>query len=103
MDHAAELLITQAARLADRLEVIDRLLSGEAAAWLAVKIDGQVAQVVVTDVVREERQLSEVLRKLIMEIQRLRPEEPGEKGAAGQKTDPVVRIVTEHYGGRKRA
>jgi len=97
------LLITQAARLADRLEVLDRLLSGEAGAWLAVRVSGQVVEVRVTDVVREERQSSEVLRKLLVEITRMRS---AASSAAGDrvesKGDPLARIVTQIYG-RKRA
>ena len=95
-------LITQAARIADRLEVIARLLSGDPAGWLAVKVAGQVATVVVTDLVREERQQSEVLRKIIMDLQR---KSAGGKGGAGdgdsKSVDPVARIVSEHYGKRR--
>lgn len=96
-------LITQAARLADRLEVLDRLLSGDAGAWLAVKIAGQstIATVVVTDVVREERQLSEVLRKLMMDIGKLGG--TGNGPDSGPKVDRLAEIVAGHYGERKRA
>ena len=93
-------LIAQAARLADRLEVIARLLDGDPDSWQAVKIGGQVATVVVTDVVREERQLSEVLRKLMMDIQKLGGDDPK---SAGPKVDRLAEIVAGHYGGRKRA
>ncbi|MCV7208799.1 hypothetical protein [Mycolicibacterium canariasense] len=94
-------LIAQAARLADRLEVLARLNSGDAGAWLAVKVAGQVATVVVTDLVREERQQSEVLRKLIMDIQKLGGDDAGEQG--GPQVDRLAEIVANHYGGRKRA
>lgn len=98
----AELLITRGARLADRLEVLGRLLDGEPDAWLKVKIAGAVATVVVDDVLREERQLSEVLRKVIMDIRKLRGDEGSEKPPEAGATDPVERIVFEMYG-RKRA
>ncbi len=98
---ARSTLIAQAARLADRLEVLARLNSGDAGAWLAVKVAGQVATVVVTDLVREERQQSEVLRKLIMDIQKLGGDDAGEQG--GPKVDRLAEIVADHYGGRKRA
>lgn len=94
-------LIAQAARLADRLEVLARLLDGDPGAWLAVKVAGQVATVVVTDVVREERQLSEVLRKLMMDIQKLGGDV--DPKSAGPKVDRLAEIVAGHYGGRKRA
>lgn len=100
---ADRLLITQAARLADRLEVIARLLSGDAAAWLVVKVAGQALTLDVAAVVREERQLSETLRKLIGDIEKRRAEAEGGQGSGGPEkaVDPVERIVTEHYGGKR--
>ncbi|MCV7230682.1 hypothetical protein [Mycolicibacterium komossense] len=98
---AAKTLITQAARIADRLEVIARLLSGDAATWLAVKVDGQVAEVRLVGIVQEERQQSEVLRKLIMDIQAMRAKDDGAKGGDSgdpkRAADPLVQIVTAHY------
>ncbi|MCV7255672.1 hypothetical protein H7J86_26255 [Mycobacterium hackensackense] len=98
---ARKTLITQAARLADRLEVIARLLSGEADVLWTAKVAGQVANVVVTDLVREERQQSEVLRKLIMDIEKLGGGE-GSKDPSGSADDKLVRIISDHYG-KKRA
>lgn len=87
--------------MADRLEVIARMLSGDAGAWLAVKVAGAVLEVRVSDLVREERQQSEVLRKLIMDIERLRPVAGGGKGGGGEKVDRVAEIVAKHYGGKR--
>lgn len=95
-------LIQQAARLADRLEVLARFLEGDAGAWLAVKVAGQVATVVVTDVVREERQLSEVLRKLMMDIQKLGDAAGGPDPSRPQQ-NRLAEIVATHYGERKQA
>lgn len=103
-NHAAKALITQAARVKDRLEVIDRLLTGDPAAWLVVKVTGSVAEIRVTGIQAEERQLSEVLRKLIVNIQKMRDVDELKQGGQGdgKKDDPVARIVSQHYGGRKR-
>ncbi|AUV60779.1 terminase small subunit [Mycobacterium phage Rem711] len=98
MDPAASLLLTQAGRIADRLEVLDRMHSGDPGVWLAVKIAGEVAEVRVTATIREEAQQSEVLRKLIMDIQRMRPAGSGDDGAKSENA--VARIVAEIYGKR---
>ena len=98
-DYSVELLITQAARVADRLEVLGRLLDGDPNAWMAVRIDGQVVEVRVDGALVEERQLSEVLRKLIMDIQRIRAaDDNGGTGDGGsQQIDPLVAVVKQHY------
>ena len=96
MDPAAELLLTQAARVADRLEVLDRMHSGDPGVWLAVRVDGQVAEVRLVGTVREEAQQSEVLRKLIMDVQRMRPAGSGD--GSNSKPDTIARIVAEVYG-----
>lgn len=95
-------LIAQAARLADRLEVIARFLDGDPGAWQAVKITGQatIATVVVTDVVREERQLSEVLRKLLADILKLGDAGPADP--AGPNQNRLAELVATHYGKKER-
>lgn len=77
-------LVRQAARVADRLETIDQLLSGNAAAWCTVGIPrtdakrGRVmVEVRVDDLVREERSQTTVLRGLLAEIHRQRSGLPG--------------------------
>ena len=78
------MLIRQAARVADRLENIDRVLSGDARAWVRVGIprldtDGGrvVVEVTVDGLVKEERAQTTVLRNLLSEIHRQRSGLPG--------------------------
>ena len=99
MEPAAETLLTQACRVADRLEVLDRMHTGDPGVWLAVKIADQVAEVRLVGTVREEAQQSEVLRKLIMDIQRMRPAGSGD--GPNSKPDTIARIITEIYGKAK--
>lgn len=99
MEPAAELLLAQACRVADRLEVLDRMHTGDPGVWLAVRIADQVAEVRLVGTVREEAQQSEVLRKLIMDIQRMRPVGSGGDDSKG-KPDTIARIVAEIYGKR---
>ena len=77
------LLIKQAARVADRLDVLDRLISGRTETWLALDLGrvvvgegDQPARVVVEasidKPVLEERQQTTMLRHLLAEIHRQR-------------------------------
>lgn len=79
------ILVRQAARVADRIERIDELLSGDAKAWARVGIprldtDGGriVVEVHVSDLVKEERQQTTVLRNLLAEIHRQRSGQPAD-------------------------
>lgn len=72
-------LIRQAARVADRLDAIDRLLTGSADAWLVVSLPrsdekrGQlVVEVRVDSLVVEERNQTTLLRHLLSEVHRQR-------------------------------
>lgn len=77
------ILVRQAARVADRIERIDELLTGDAKAWARVGIprldtDGGriVVEVRVDDLVKEERQQTTLLRNLLAEIHRQRSGQP---------------------------
>jgi len=88
-------LIRQAARHADRLEAIDRVLSGDAKAWATVGLpritDGGVAkiEVRVDDLVKEERSQATALRSLLAEIHRQRSGLPGLPPGPGQEDDDL--------------
>lgn len=92
---AVSVLIEQAARNADRLDVINDLLSGDSKAWFEVEIAGQVAEVRVTNLVVEERQRSAALQRSIVDIQRMRGDRPGpaqSDGKARRGVSPIDRI-----------
>ena len=79
------ILVRQAARVADRIERIDELLTGDAKAWARVGIPrldtdgGRVTvEVRVDDLVKEERQQTTLLRNLLAEIHRQRSGQPPE-------------------------
>lgn len=65
-------LIEQAAHTADHLERINEVLRGDRQSWLELRIGAKTVEVVVTDLVRQHRQCSEQLRKLMFEIHRQR-------------------------------
>lgn len=89
-------LINQAARVADRLEVLDRLLSGDDPTWL--KIDGArvvevtpktvavIVEVRVDNPILEERQQTTVFRHLLAQIHQQRANIPG----GGDDDDDVM-------------
>jgi hypothetical protein len=89
-------LINQAARVADRLEGLDRLLSADESVWLrldavsVVELSPTVAEVRVDVRVDkplvEERNLSTVLRHLMADIHRQRANIPG----GGNDEDDVM-------------
>ena len=88
------ILVRQAARVADRIERIDELLSGDAKAWARVGIprldtDGGriVVEVHVSDLVKEERQQTTVLRNLLAEIHRQRSGQPADPPDPSKKED----------------
>lgn len=80
-------LIRQAARCADRLESLDRVLRGDASTWLRLEAaalvdrEGRVparvtVELKVDDVVREERQQSKLLSALLADVHRQRASMP---------------------------
>ena len=96
---ALKLLITQAARCADRLEALDRVLRGDASTWLRLeaaalvdrggKVPARVTvELKVDDAVREERQQAKLFATLLADIHRQRaalPPAPPSNGGTGGK------------------
>lgn len=71
-------MITEAGRIADRLQQIDDLLSGKKSAWMHVRTGrDQVLEVRVTDPLREARQQTSALVRLLGQIHRQRANIPG--------------------------
>lgn len=71
---AERLLIEEAARLADRLDVLDRVLTtgGDWLSFEPVTPDGVVVRVVVTNVLAEARQQQSTLKQLLAELRQAR-------------------------------
>lgn len=81
-------LIQQAGHIADYLERLHALHSGDADAWLKVKIGAKTVEVIVNDPLREMRMQSEQLRRLLAEIHRQRARLPG---GSDDDSDPLER------------
>jgi hypothetical protein len=72
------LLIREAGRIADRLDVLDELLTGKRSAWMHVRINrDQVLQVVINDALKEATALTMALSRLIGVIHKQRASIPG--------------------------
>jgi hypothetical protein len=95
------LLIRQAARCADRLEALDRVLRGDASTWLRLEAaamvdrEGKVparvtVELKVDDAVREERQQAKLFATLLADIHRQRaslpPAPPSNGGSTGKRS-----------------
>lgn len=72
------LMVTEAGRIADRLNELNDLLVGRKSAWMHVRINrDQVVVVQVTDPLKEARQQAGALVRLLSQIHRQRAEIPG--------------------------
>jgi len=66
-------MIVEAGRIAERLERLHELLSGQRSAWMQVRVNrDQVLEVRVDDAVREARQQTMSLIRLLAEIHKQR-------------------------------
>lgn len=90
------ILVRQAARVADRIERIDAVLSGDADAWVRVGIPRSddkrgriVVEVRVDDLVKEERQQTALLRNLLAEIHRQRSGQPADPPDPSKEDDDL--------------
>lgn len=74
---AIGVMVEESARIADRLERLDALLSGERSAWMQVKLgrDGS-AEIKVDNALQEARSQATALRGLLAEIWRQRAKVP---------------------------
>lgn len=66
------LMITEACRMADRLEQFDALLSGKQDAWMRLRVRDEVIEVQVDKVLQEARQCATVFRHYLADIHRQR-------------------------------
>lgn len=86
--YALTVLIVEAARIADRLEKLDDLLSGEQTLWARLHWSDRkkVYEVYIDNALSEARQQATVLKHLLAEIHRQRAQiktEPGDDDLAG--------------------
>ncbi len=65
-------LIKLAGDTADQYEHLSTMLGGDRATWTEVKIGAKTVEVIVTDVVRQQRATAEQLRKLLTSITAMR-------------------------------
>lgn len=83
-------LVEEACRLADRLDVLDRLLRGDDDAWVrlhSVNEDGSIVKVVLNNALAEARQQQIALKQLLAELRQSRaggtlPQTPGARPPA---------------------
>ena len=99
--YSVSLLIEQAARNADRLDVINDLLAGDSKAWFEVEIAGAVAEVRVTNLVVEERQRSAALQKILVDIARMRGDGVKGQAPAGSRAKKSANPITRIQQGRR--
>lgn len=72
------LMVTEAGRIADRLDLLNDLLIGKRSAWMHVRVNAdQVVIVQVTDPLKEARQQSGALVRLLGQVHRQRANIPG--------------------------
>lgn len=77
--YAITVMIIEAARIADRLENLDKLVSGEEGTWARLCVGrDEVLEVRIDSALSEARQQATVLRHLIGEIRRQRAQIPSE-------------------------
>lgn len=77
--YALTALIVEAARIKDRLDQFDRVLSGDADCWLSltdVRGEDDILEIRVDNSLQEARQQANALRQLIGEIRRQKDTEP---------------------------
>ncbi len=85
--YALRFLIEQAGHIADYLERLQALLTGDRDAWVKVKIGAKTVEVVVNDPLREVRMQSEQLRRMLAEIHRQRAAIPMSGDDGGDPLD----------------
>lgn len=90
---AERVLIEEIARLVDRLDVLDRVLTtgGDWLEYVPVLPDGTVVKVVVTGVLSEARQQQATLKQLLSELRQARA--VGKQQGAGAPDTPTGKGV----------
>lgn len=84
---SVRMLIDQAADIADLIEGLRRVISGNADEWMSLKLGPQVVSVSIDDPVRMRATLSRELRSLLAEIHKQRADLP--KAPGSDNRDPA--------------
>lgn len=74
-------LLEEACRIADRLDRLDAILRGDAAAWMTVRVGDESMTVVVDKVLAEARQQAAVLKQILAEIRQGAANKPESGGS----------------------
>ncbi|MCX4474824.1 hypothetical protein OOK41_31685 [Micromonospora sp. NBC_01655] len=97
---AERVLLEEACRTADRLDVLDRILRGDEDSWMtfqAMSEDGDVVRVVLNNALAEARQQQVALKQLLAELRQSRAGVVG-GGRSGTPRRPAA-SATEGGGG----
>jgi len=92
----ARLLLTEALRIADRLDYFDQLIAGKSrrGEWLRLtEGDNGEMRVVVDDLLAEARQHGTTLKTMVAELMRLLPATASTPGPRGGLADLTARIA----------
>lgn len=65
---ADEALLTEAARIIDRLDRLDAVLAGDLSEWASIDYDGRTRRLVVDDALGEARQQANALRQIFSSL-----------------------------------
>ncbi len=82
-------LLEEACRTADRLDVLDRILRGDDDAWMrlhSANEDGSIVKVVLNNALAEARQQQVALKQLLAELRQSRAVTAGKPGDRGKTT-----------------
>lgn len=109
IDPARAVLVAEAARLADMLELFDGIIRGDSEAWAEIEVPetGQTSKIVINSVVSERRQTVTVFRHTIAQLTTVggvappavSPDEEAPASAPAKTVDDIARKRDE----RRRA
>lgn len=92
---AARVLIEEACRIADRLDKLDRLLTGEADDWLGIveaKGDPDRQELVITAPLAEARQQAGALKQLLAELRQATGRGAAKPAGEGSVIDQLAAV-----------
>jgi hypothetical protein len=91
-------LLEEACRIADRLDQMDRMLSGDASSWIDLvesKGDPERQEIVIDKLLAEARQQAVALKQLIAELRQEAAPKPVAESPAAKGVSSVIRLADE--------